>query len=680
MPPDSPVHRASLFLKDAELYRLTQGLEQMASSTVALSAVASALGRNEVRLAESLGAGGRATSQPALQVLGSKLAAVAAARDEQLGACHRYFTAAQETNLGGAAGVLQSGAERLYKATRAYEEALLVHGRLGAQMQPQMQEAKLQKELARFDYDQALDIGNSQMQLATLSAVSSLFQSTLAFYSEALAQMQQALPAMDAMRQRVAKQKQRHAADGAVAAARREALVAELRAVTASADAPAPELSAAPGGPAQGFLFVGVERHGGEESADLETAAANSLWRVAHCTLTKSQFSIVPEWMDVATARARARSSALSQGQALTAEQPSDQFDLSQLTAERAELRSRHCVVLRRREPAGLAGFSPKKLFGPRLAACTLLQAESAAARDAWLARLSAAIEAQTAEASAEQSVEDLAKLMQDEDAAASRSQVSSQSATDAAQLQSQVSLPPMALEIHSPQSRTAERYNAKNLFGWASPSSAKAPPPAPPRAPKPEPEPTLTMADCELEIAEPVRQSVILDAPRILALHSMLPPLNRFSKWKLLYSTAMHGISMETFARRTKVRGCDSSVLVLQDANGDIFGGYAGRPWKRCDEFYGNGTSFLWRFEHGSDHAQQYGWAGTNDCFQMSTAQHIAMGGADAYGLVLEADLTTGSSSACETFGNPPLCEAAAVSELGDFRCRQLEVWGMSD
>ena len=55
----------------------------------------------------------------------------------------------------------------------------------------------------------------------------------------------------------------------------------------------------------------------------------------------------------------------------------------------------------------------------------------------------------------------------------------------------------------------------------------------------------------------------------------------------------------------------------------------------------------------------------------------HVARDG--HYGLYLDENLTDGSSAACPTFGNPPLCSLGPRKAAGsvDFECVGLEVWG---
>ena len=67
----------------------------------------------------------------------------------------------------------------------------------------------------------------------------------------------------------------------------------------------------------------------------------------------------------------------------------------------------------------------------------------------------------------------------------------------------------------------------------------------------------------------------------------------------------------------------------------------------------------------------RKYGWSGNNEYIMHSTDSSIAFGGGGGFGLFLGADFTKGSTSRCDTFDNPPLCDG----EL--FDCVSLEVWG---
>merc|ERR1719464_745897 len=74
------------------------------------------------------------------------------------------------------------------------------------------------------------------------------------------------------------------------------------------------------------------------------------------------------------------------------------------------------------------------------------------------------------------------------------------------------------------------------------------------------------------------------------------LPVLLRWrSAWRLVYSPRVHGVSLPTFFRRMQAEG--PSLLVIQDHEGCVFGGFAPGPWHVADRYFGSGESFVFRF-----------------------------------------------------------------------------------
>eukprot|EP00913_Durusdinium_trenchii_P014215 g13341.t1 len=66
-------------------------------------------------------------------------------------------------------------------------------------------------------------------------------------------------------------------------------------------------------------------------------------------------------------------------------------------------------------------------------------------------------------------------------------------------------------------------------------------------------------------------------------------------SSWRLAYSLRLHGVSLKTFYRRMQREG--PSLLVIQDHQGHVFGGFAASAWRLGDRYYGTGESFVFRF-----------------------------------------------------------------------------------
>eukprot|EP01051_Picozoa_sp_SAG22_P000681 SAG22_NODE_20_length_32168_cov_40.859241_11_plen_601_part_00 len=102
-------------------------------------------------------------------------------------------------------------------------------------------------------------------------------------------------------------------------------------------------------------------------------------------------------------------------------------------------------------------------------------------------------------------------------------------------------------------------------------------------------------------EIIGPVvAESKVLTKQSATTLHKILPLYQQVNSWELLYGSTVHGISLNTFYRRCQGRG--ATLLVVEDLNGNVFGGYASAAWKGpADNFYGTGESFLWAFKAGA-------------------------------------------------------------------------------
>lgn len=140
---------------------------------------------------------------------------------------------------------------------------------------------------------------------------------------------------------------------------------------------------------------------------------------------------------------------------------------------------------------------------------------------------------------------------------------------------------------------------------------------------------------------------------------------------WELIYSLNRDGISMLTFFEKCK-RNSDT-ILVVQDFQGTIFGGYCAEPWRVSSNFYGNGENMLFTFKHGPS-PKVFRWSGMDDQFQWANSNSLGMGGGSRgrFGLFIKDSLYKGSSSNTSTFDNEIL------SAEGDFVVSMLEVWAL--
>jgi len=196
------------------------------------------------------------------------------------------------------------------------------------------------------------------------------------------------------------------------------------------------------------------------------------------------------------------------------------------------------------------------------------------------------------------------------------------------------------------------------------------------------------------------VIETGVLSPCTLQQLAAAIPSRFMMADWRLLYSTAVHGISLNTLYLRTA--GCGACLLVIKDRAGNVFGGFCSewRPPSKPSKFYGSGETFLFAVETVNNLPRLLGgeeppneavrvfrWTGNNSYFMFSDREYLAMGSGGHFGVWLDAELLHGSSGSSATFGNPCLCRQpdndsaepdAPSDEVGEFSCDVLEVWGM--
>jgi hypothetical protein len=112
------------------------------------------------------------------------------------------------------------------------------------------------------------------------------------------------------------------------------------------------------------------------------------------------------------------------------------------------------------------------------------------------------------------------------------------------------------------------------------------------------------------------------------------------------------------------------SSIIVVQDSWGYIFGGYIAHAIENKGKYYGNGENFVFSLS-GVSTPQCYKWSGGNNLFIISDSSCFAMGGGgDGFAFQLDDELDTGISNRSATYNNGQL----SSSEF--FKCLNLEVW----
>ena len=191
---------------------------------------------------------------------------------------------------------------------------------------------------------------------------------------------------------------------------------------------------------------------------------------------------------------------------------------------------------------------------------------------------------------------------------------------------------------------------------------------------------------------------SQILSSFTLKQLAGAMPSRFALADWRLLYSTTVHGISLNTLHVRTA--GCGSCILAIKDREGNVFGAFCSE-WREPSlppSFYGSGECFLFSVERlvdlpplpvgdappPNEAVNVHRWTGANSFFMLSDRDHLALGSGGHFGLWLDADLLHGSSGPSATFGNTCLCRQRCDENgddaplVGEFCCDVLEMWGM--
>lgn len=201
--------------------------------------------------------------------------------------------------------------------------------------------------------------------------------------------------------------------------------------------------------------------------------------------------------------------------------------------------------------------------------------------------------------------------------------------------------------------------------------------------------------------------QPHVLSPPLMESLQEFLPYVKSGENFYLKYSMVRDGASMHSFLKRA--RGCQYSILALETTDGEVFGCFTAQAWRKNWNYFGWEESFLWRMRrsrlektHGILEQAQleseidvFPCTGENQFIQLCTHDRIAVGGGEpsgekktdqqpplpghewGFGLAIQGDFMTGSSSRCVTFGSPPLSKTHM--DGSEFEIVNIELWTLT-
>ncbi|XP_036896173.1 MTOR-associated protein MEAK7 [Sturnira hondurensis] len=169
-----------------------------------------------------------------------------------------------------------------------------------------------------------------------------------------------------------------------------------------------------------------------------------------------------------------------------------------------------------------------------------------------------------------------------------------------------------------------------------------------------------------------------VLDVLSVIYVNSHLPR-ERQHRWHLLFSSELHGRSFSQLCGRIPHQG--PCVLLLEDCDGHVFGGFASCSWEIKPQFQGDDRCFLFSILPSM---AVHTCTGYNDHYmylnqgQQTIPNGLGMGGQHNYfGLWIDVDFGRGHSKAkptCTTYNSPQL------SAQEDFRFEKMEVWAVGE
>ncbi|XP_058797653.1 MTOR-associated protein MEAK7 [Phymastichus coffea] len=166
-----------------------------------------------------------------------------------------------------------------------------------------------------------------------------------------------------------------------------------------------------------------------------------------------------------------------------------------------------------------------------------------------------------------------------------------------------------------------------------------------------------------------------ILGLGDVLFLNLSLPHELR-NEWRFLFSSQVHGESFSTMLGRITMQG--ATIIILQDGDDHVFGGFASNNWSLSPNFTGNQSCFLFQLEPqivnfpASSYNNHYQYLNLH---QQTMPNGLLMGGQLNYpGLWLDCEYGSGKSSvSCTTFQN-----YVQLSGKENFTVKHCEVWGV--
>ena len=165
---------------------------------------------------------------------------------------------------------------------------------------------------------------------------------------------------------------------------------------------------------------------------------------------------------------------------------------------------------------------------------------------------------------------------------------------------------------------------------------------------------------------------SEIFNNNQLKELHSYLPYYHQYSSLYKAFSISVDGSALKSFYK--KCEGVKSSILVIKDDQGNVFGAYASDVLYPTSTFVGSPDTFLFTF-HKEDKIHIYKATEANDHYIYCDNEQVCFGNSeDNFSLAIRNNLLDGYSKTTETFKNKPL------NDKEKFVIFKLEVWSFNE
>ena len=165
------------------------------------------------------------------------------------------------------------------------------------------------------------------------------------------------------------------------------------------------------------------------------------------------------------------------------------------------------------------------------------------------------------------------------------------------------------------------------------------------------------------------VGKSNILTPAEIDTLRLSFPSRQKQLPWKLLFSTGVDGVSLDTLFKKCERKQPVVFIVLADDKT--KFGAYLSEGIKKSKSFYGTGETFVFTY---NPLLTVYKWTSKNNYFCAASQDDISVGNNKKGGaaIYLGESMSTGFSDPCDTFGSPKL------SKEPQFKVIDVEVWSI--